>query len=77
MNDLQWYLDIIKNILKDNRSFTGSLNLNFFKGNVSNINKVESIKKEDKKINYKDPKVFKSIFYPKIESIKKPVDNKK
>jgi len=45
MNDLQWYLDFIKKILKDNRSFTGNLTLNFFKGGVSNIHKVESIKK--------------------------------
>jgi len=45
MNDLQWYLDFIKKILKDNRSFTGSLNLNFFKGNVSNMNRLDSIKK--------------------------------
>jgi len=45
MNDLQWYLDFIKKILRDNRSFTGSLNLNFFKGNVSNMNRLDSIKK--------------------------------
>ena len=45
MNDLQWYLDFIKKILKDNRSFTGSINLNFFKGNVSNMNRADSIKK--------------------------------
>ena len=49
MNDLQWYLDLIKEILKDNRSFTGNLNLNFFKGNVSNINRLESIKKPQPK----------------------------
>ena len=45
MNDLQWYLDFIKKILRDNSSFTGNLTLNFFKGNVSNMNRLDSIKK--------------------------------
>jgi len=45
-NSLQWYLDIIKKILRDNRSFTGNLSLNFFKGNVSSMNKMETIKKD-------------------------------
>jgi len=49
MNDLQWYLDLIKKILRDNGKFTGNLTLNFFKGGVSNIHKVESIKKPQPK----------------------------
>lgn len=47
MTDLQWYFEVIKKILIDNSSFTGSLNLNFFKGNVSNLNKLDSIKRGD------------------------------
>ena len=45
MNDLQWYLDLIKKILRDNGKFTGHVELNFFKGNVSNMNRLDSIKK--------------------------------
>ena len=48
-NNLQWYFDVIKKMLMDDRSFTGNLTLNFFKGDVSNMNRSDSIKKEDKK----------------------------
>jgi len=53
-NNLQllWTIDFIKKLLYDKPEYTGRLELNFFKGSVSNINRLESIqlpkKLEDK-----------------------------
>ena len=48
MKDIKWVLEEIIDCAKT--SFTGNLQINYFKGGVSNINKTESIKKpnEDK-----------------------------
>ena len=44
-NNLQllWTIDFIKKLLYDKPEYTGSIKLNFFKGSVSNINRLESI----------------------------------
>jgi len=44
-NNLQllWTIDFIKKLLYDKPEYTGRLELNFFKGSVSNINRLESI----------------------------------
>ena len=44
-NNLQllWTIDFIKKVLYDKPEYTGRLELNFFKGSVSNINRLESI----------------------------------
>lgn len=39
-----WAFNFIDKILEENPEFTGKVELNFFKGNISNINKLESIK---------------------------------
>lgn len=39
---MDWIFDIIKKAFEE--KFTGSIQINFFKGGVSNINKNESIK---------------------------------
>lgn len=39
---LKWIFDIIRKLV-DNK-FTGSIQINFFKGGISNINKNESLK---------------------------------
>ena len=48
MKDIKWVLMEIIDCAK--AGFTGNLQINYFKGGVSNINKTESIKKpnEDK-----------------------------
>ena len=48
LKDIKWVLEEIIDCAKT--SFTGNLQINYFKGGVSNINKMESIKKpnEDK-----------------------------
>ena len=40
---LLWTIDFIKKVLHDKPEYTGRLELNFFKGSVSNINRLESI----------------------------------
>jgi hypothetical protein len=37
----------VENILQSNPEFTGNLQINFFKGNVTNINQCESKKLEE------------------------------
>ena len=48
LKDIKWVLEKIIDCAK--AGFTGNLQINYFKGGVSNINKTESIKKlnEDK-----------------------------
>ena len=57
--DFQWALDLIKKVVHDKPEYTGSLHINFFKGNISNINKLESIvpAKLEKKVLAKQNKI--------------------
>jgi len=50
-NNLQllWTIDFIKRLLCDEPEYTGSIKLNFFKGNIGVVQKKESFKP---KINY-------------------------
>ena len=41
---IAWLIDYIKRLIAD--KFTGNIQINFFKGGISNINKNESIKPE-------------------------------
>ncbi len=47
--DFQWALDFIKRILYNNSNYTGRIELNFYQGNIANINKLESIQPKSKK----------------------------
>ena len=44
-----WAFEVIDKELEENPEFTGRFELNFFKGNITNINKLQSIKPEPKK----------------------------
>lgn len=39
---MRWIIDIIKSLME--KKFTGSLQINFFEGGISNVNKNQSIK---------------------------------
>jgi len=39
---MPWLFDLITKLIED--KFTGSLQINFFQGGISNVNKSESIK---------------------------------
>lgn len=42
MKSLSWVVSLVTILIKE--EFTGNVQLNFFKGNISNINKSESFK---------------------------------
>ena len=41
---MDWAINFLKDLLKTIPEFTGRIEINFFKGGVSNINRLESIK---------------------------------
>jgi len=46
---LLWTIDFLKKLLYDKPKYTGSIHLNLFKGNVANVNLLESFKPQSKK----------------------------
>jgi len=46
---LLWTIDFLKKLLYDKPEYTGSIHLNLFKGNVANVNLLESFKPQEPK----------------------------
>ena len=55
-NNLQllWTIDFIKKVLYDKPEYTGSIKLNFFKGNIGVVHKKESFKPGNKRLDKKN-----------------------
>lgn len=49
----EWAFKVIENALEKNPEFTGKFELNFFKGSIANVNKLESMKPDKKVIGEK------------------------
>ena len=47
MKDIDWVVNLIRELASG--GYTGKLEVNFFKGGVSNINKTESIKPQSER----------------------------
>jgi len=47
MKDIEWVIDMIKKL--SGEGYTGKVEVNFFEGGVSNINKTESIKPQSER----------------------------
>ena len=45
---LLWTIDFLKKLLYDKPKYTGSIHLNLFKGNVADVNLLESFKPQSK-----------------------------